>query len=162
MFLLDGRKAFIYMTFNALQVHLWVQHHSVWWGLNDWPHPVQWKGRRENYFSNIRYFSCFHVQERRESVKDILNLGFTAHLESKVPSSFPTSSPPSPSTPTTPTTSCSPWIERCPRSFLWPKKRRWGSRRRTSLLRLESVWTLFCFWWRQIWWRLWRFWWFRL
>ena len=27
------------------------------------------------------------VQERRESVKDILNLGFTAHLESKVLSS---------------------------------------------------------------------------
>ena len=27
---------------------------------------------------------CSHDQERRESVKDILNLGFTAHLESKV------------------------------------------------------------------------------
>ena len=66
-------------------------------------------------------------------------------LREQGPSSFPTSSPPSLSRPTTSTTSCSPWIERCPRSFLWPKKRRWGSRRRTSLLRLESVWTLSCF-----------------
>lgn len=35
--------------------------------------------------------SCRLRQERRESVKDILNLGFTAHLESKVSPDLPQS-----------------------------------------------------------------------
>ena len=34
---------------------------------------------------------CRLRQERRESVKDILNLGFTAHLESKVSPDLPQS-----------------------------------------------------------------------
>ena len=39
-------KVFILYTFDA-QVHLWVQHHSVWRGLHDRPHPVQWEGKTE-------------------------------------------------------------------------------------------------------------------